>query len=484
MQIWLDNILLFGCFGLLQIAHAQSIPNPGVDEAVRFWHEQSKGSHTYLLEQGTRLKALGTADINCDTLRVAHALLLHAHLDAPEAIERPEFDSLNCPFEGFEMMRKEGVYEFMFGDLSRAKHWFERCIPLTDDPKSLASLAQNIGTCHYLNNELEDAVKWYEASTAHGIELLSAIGIMNLASVSMALGDAHSGLKWVEAAEARVLQQLEEGMDAETFVRQRDIILLNQSLAHLELGQIDDAMVAYDRLKLDDFLPGVAMEFYHLAVALAFVLDSPLPIERHHEVFSEHLMRDSLGAVARFGPTLLMLEPWKSQWNVAKEASPWQAIHALPKERLPELIEPGRMAESASWGEFPWGLTLALTWLLGGAATAWFVMRGESQSGTSTESLIASLRSAMMSGEAEQARSALNELLKHRSWRPLAVDTALSAKETEVIIGIKDGERAKETAQRLGLSVKSIYMMRSELKRKLGVSDNQSFEEWVNNQTP
>lgn len=449
---------------------------------MRFWHEQSKGSHTYLIEQGQRLKELGLATINCDTLRVAHALLLHAHLDAPEAIERPEFDSLQCPFEGFEMMREEGVYEFMFGDLGRAKRWFERCLPLTEEPRELASLAQSIGTCHYLNDELEDAVKWYEASTEHGIELLSAISIMNLASVSMALGDAHAGLKWAEAAEERVLQQLDEGMDAEAFVRQRDIILLNRSLAHLELGQIDDAMVAYDRLKLDGFLPGVVMEFYHLAVALAFALDSPLPIERHQGVFGDHLMRDSLGAVARFGPTLLMVEPWKSQWNVAEEASPWQALRGLPKERLPELVEPGRMAESASREGFPWGAALAFAWFLGGAAVVRGVQRGNS--GASTASMIASLRSAVMSGDAAGARSALDELLKRGPWKPLALDSALSAKETEVLIGIKDGERAKETAQRLGLSVKSIYMMRSELKRKLELSDNDSIEEWVNDQTP
>jgi DNA-binding NarL/FixJ family response regulator len=67
---------------------------------------------------------------------------------------------------------------------------------------------------------------------------------------------------------------------------------------------------------------------------------------------------------------------------------------------------------------------------------------------------------------------------------PLDLNVSLPARETEVLIGIKDGERAKETAQRLDLSVKSIYMMRSELKRKLQLSDNDSIEAWVNKQTP
>ncbi len=468
----------------LHTAHAQSPPNPTVDASVRKWYELSKGSVDYLAEKGSRLKAFGQSTRNCDTLRIAHTLLLHAYLDASDVYERPEFDTLACSIEGFEMMREEGVYEFMFGDLDRAKGWFERCLPLTDEPKALASLATNIGTCHYLNNELEDAVHWYEASTKYGIELLSAISIMNLASVSMALGDAQSGLKWAEAAETRLLQQLDEGLDTETFVRQRDLILLNRSLAHLELGQIDHAIHAYDRLKLDDFLTGVAMEFYHLAVALAFALDSPQPIERHERVFSDHLAKDSLAAVARFGPALLLLEPWKTQWMAAEELTPWKALRRLPSDQLPELVEPGRMANSAMRDGFHWGWTLACVAVLLGAGAAFASRRVQAQSEQSTAALLAVLRSAILSGDAGMSRAALRSLLVREAWAPLEVAVSLSAKEQEVLIGIKDGERAKETAQRLDLSVKRIYTMRSELKRKLELSDNDSIEEWVNKQIP
>lgn len=482
MRFLIVLLLCLGAWRNVTTTFAQPHANVEVDRAVREWQDRSQGSNDYLIDQGNRLRAAGLATGNCDTLRIAHALLMHAFTDDPEALELPELDTLLCPIEGFELMREIGVYEFLFGDLDRARHWFEKCLPLTEVPKERASLSQNIGTCYYLNNELEDAVHWYELSTEYGMELLSAISIMNLASVSMALGDATNGLKWAEAAEARLIQQLDEGLDAETFVRQRDLILLNHSLAHLELGQMDEAMDAYDRLKLDGFLPGVSMEFYHLAVALAFAIDSPLPIERHQVAFSEHIVQDSVGAVARFGPTLLMLEPWKSRWTEAE--SPWEVIRALPKDQLPQLIDPGRMADASKATGNARGALLALIWLVVGVASFAWVRRQQPRTAAGTAELLTKVRSALLDGNAKACRRSLAELLHAEDLAPLDLNVSLTARETEVLIGIKDGERAKETAQRLDLSVKSIYMMRSELKRKLQLSDNDSIEAWVNKQTP
>lgn len=482
MRFSIGLLLCLGLWPNATTALAQPHANVEVDRAIRQWHERSQGSNAYLIDQGNRLREAGLVTGNCDTLRIAQALLTRAYTDNPDALERPELLPLSCPIEGYELMREMGIYEFLFGDLDRAKGWFEKCLPLTEVPKDLASLAQNIGTCYYLNNELEAAVRWYEASTEYGHELLSAISIMNLASVSMALGDATNGLKWAEAAEDRLIQQLDEGLDSETFVRQRDLILLNQCLAHLELGQINEAKTAFDRLHLDGFLPGVSMEFYHLAVALAFVIDSPLPIERHQEAFSAQLVQDSLAAVARFGPTLLMLEPWKSHW--AGPETPWEVIRALRKDELPQLIDPGRMAEADQATGHPLGVLMAFIWLIGGVASFAWVRRKQPRAATGTPEFLTALRGAFLDGDAKAFRQVLVALLLSEDFVPLDLNASLSAKELEVLNGIKDGERSKATAHRLNLSVKSIYMMRSELKRKLKLSDNDSIEEWVSKQIP
>ena len=464
------------------LARAEQIDSrPDLDENIARWIDRGKESTDYLWKQGQRLNTWGLEHVVCDSILVGYALMLKAFNDAPERFEVPKLDALHCPPAGVNLLRELGAHQFMYGDLDAARNWFSSALEIAKEPKTRASLMQSIGTCHYLDSELEHAVKWYERSTELGLDLLSSISIMNLASVSMALGNANEGLRWAMAAETRLLGELDEGLDAETFVRRRDLILLNTCLAHLELGDVELAMEVYDRMKLDDFLPAVSFEFYHLAVVLAFATDSPLPVERHAAVYGAHLMEDSLGAVERFGPTLLLVEPWKS--SASEAGSPWGRLRDLPEDQLPELVDPGRMkATPGRGGTWGWPVSVGLLFLGFGGMV--FARRRQPKSDEGTSALLSQLRQGMLTKDVELSRPAFLALMRSERLVPIAKTAPLTSKEAEVLLGIKTGERAKETAQRLDLSVKSIYMMRTEIKRKLELVEHESLEEWVNKQAP
>ena len=74
------------------------------------------------------------------------------------------------------------------------------------------------------------------------------------------------------------------------------------------------------------------------------------------------------------------------------------------------------------------------------------------------------------------ARAALREieLRSHRGEAPRGESVPLSKREREVMLRIVAGQRLKEIAHDLGLSVKTIATHRQRLLRKLGLPDNRS----------
>ena len=83
---------------------------------------------------------------------------------------------------------------------------------------------------------------------------------------------------------------------------------------------------------------------------------------------------------------------------------------------------------------------------------------------------IESLRPGMTSAELDQAKREMIALLEHSAGDDLHV--RLSRREREVMTMMLAGQRLKEIAARLDISVKTVTTHRSRLMRKLHVEDN------------
>ena len=323
---------LLGAFG------AQADEMSDLDVAIQGWFQRADHSPAYLHEQGVRIESTTRT---CDSTLLAYALKLRAHNDAPDQFERPELDSARCPRSGMLIPREEAYTRFYVGKYIEATTWFERALEAARRKSDRASLMQSLGTCYYLSDDMEQAFFWYEESTQYGTELLSAISLSNLSLVNLALGKPAASIEWAARAEERLLEELADGLTIETYQLRRDLLLLNKCLAHLDLNQVSEAEAAFSKMDLTQFFPGMGLEFVLAAFILASALDDAYPIEVHRESFSRVAAMDSLAAVERLGPVLLLLDPWRTLWDAEPNAPhPWSVLQSLDPSELPHTRGP------------------------------------------------------------------------------------------------------------------------------------------------
>lgn len=465
-----------------------ALENRRLDSLIRSEQRLFSGDLSRKRTRGEQWMHTGLQENSCEAVLVGHALLLDAHIDDPEHGERPRLDEASCLAHGMVLPKIEGTWEFMYGDLTEARRWYLKSLEAAEGDKDRASLMQAIGTCYYMQNHLDSALIWYEASTKMGLHNLSATSLMNLASIQTTLGKANESLIWSQKAEARLIQELNEGLDPEVFVLRRDMILINQGLAWVELGEMKEALDVAQKLKLKDFLPGIALESYHFLFCVAWFTDDPQWILRHQTAFSEHLIRDSAAAVGRFGPTLGLIDPWRSACEAELGEGGigiWDRLKALPKEELPGLLEPGRMKSQSEWvaRRRMWGYVgSGVFFVLGLAAFLKMYGLGRGNRGWKAEKRLERIREEVVTGETSMGLQSLVGLVREDGIVSFAAPGgALTPREIEVLFGQQMGERAKETALRMGVGVKTIYMIRTDLRRKLGLKETESLESWLNN---
>lgn len=456
-----------------------------LDAAIEDWVERAGQNPAYLAERGALFVDAGQSQGSCDTTLLGYALLLEAHNADPTAWERPVLDTLSCPIVGARIAQSEATAAYHEGQFDLAQKWFERALRGTSDKPLRASLMQSLGSSAYMMNDLEAALKWYAASTEYGVELLSSISLNNLASVNLALNNPEETLKWGELAEQRLIEEFAEGLATNTFEKRRDLILLNMCLAALALDDLAALQALYARMSLTDFFPGMAIEFLFAANMFAWRLDDPYPVSMHAEAFSAHVLSDSAGAVERLGPMLILLDPWRRAWEAEQvnNSAAWQVLKALPDSALPPLahemeIEPAK--GPAIW-TFGWSFA-GLLFLLGGAA---FLRMGgfKRLSRVPDADHLQALREHLHAGGSGPSIPPLRRLEAIHRTISLKLAQQLNAqfthRELEVLRGVAQGERAKDTAERLGVGSKSIYMTRTEIRKKLGLASSDRLEDWL-----
>lgn len=454
-----------------------------LDEAIEVWMERAGANPAYLAERGAEFFEVGKSLTSCDSTLLGYALMLEAHNLEPDAYVRPALDTVACPPVGVRIPQTEATIAYHNGQFDLAQKWFERALHAAKEEPLRASLMQSLGSSAYMKNDLETALKWYAASTAFGVELLSSISLNNLASVNLALDNPEETLKWGSLAEQRLIEEFADGLDTRTFEKRRDLILLNTCLAALALDDRQALQSNFSRMSLADFFPGMAIEFLFAANMFAWYFDDPYPVSLHADAFSEYILRDSIAAVERLGPMLILLEPWQSAWEAEQTANlpAWLALKALPAEHLPPLehemdIQPAQGSSKVLLG---WGMAGAV-FLLGAGA---FIRTGGLKRPVqlSASEHLQALRARLYSGEHAPEENATDRLESIHRTVPLKLARQLSAqfthRELEVLRGIAEGERAKDTAERLGVGSKSIYMTRTDIRKKLGMASTDRLED-------
>lgn len=460
-----------------------------LDGALSEWFDRGAGNPSFLHETGRRIVLRGEAHGNCDSLLLGYGLMLRAHNDSPHDIPKPEFNSPHCALTGLQLLQEVAYECIITGRPQEAVGWYERALPFARTDQEKSRLFQSIGTCYVQMDQTEEASKWYVASADLGMAYLSAVSLSNLAFLSLSLGRPRQCLEWGRLAEMKLVEEFQSGLTARDFALRLDLVLLNELLAYLELGELGGAESVYNRMSMEEFYPQMGGEFYHGALFFAWALNDPYPIFKHEAAFSAALAEDSARAVRRFGPTVALLEPWRSAWEEqAREgASVWAELVALPDSLLPEVVV--QLAGHGRPGaRFPSEVEVALGWLgvaliaLLAAPIGGGVLRRR-RALQAAPDLLGQIRSALLNPTPSGRRRGLRSLLAVRDLASISrVPPDLKRREIEVIHALLERERPKVTAARLGLSTKSIYILRSDLKKTLNVPREVSLEDWVHQQ--
>lgn len=479
---------------ILQLFCQVSTPSRIVDSGIDQWKETSGGNPEIMARKGQELFHAGEVEGDCEKHLIGYGLLLEAHNKSPEAeITVPVLDTTTCPVDGLRIPRAEAIRLFDQAMYAEARPWFKIALERAEEPKLLASLKQSIGMTYYMAYELDSAMVWFVESTAYGVELLTSVSLSNLANVSYIQGNFEESLKWGKLAEERLLKEFQTGIDAKEFQMRLDLVLINQVLSAMEIGDLPKAQANYGRMTLQDAFPGLAQEYFHAALQLAWALNDPYPIEIHEDMYAEHLIRDSVAMVQRFGAALCLIEPWRTQWALEEPegANVWQALRALPLEQLPDVTLHPRQAANASGIQTD--KSLVALWMLtllsyGGLAWWWWRFRRRTDNGDLSDNsdptlLLRLAREAVFQPSEEnreagkQAVLALSQSIPQ--YRLTSFPSNLSAREIDILYAAAIQERPKTTAQRLGLSSKSIYMIRTDVSKKLGLTTGQKIEDWL-----
>lgn len=463
-----------------------SVLGQSVDDQLDQWFADQPVNAKLWAEEGSRIYAEGARHGDCLKLQEGYALLLAAFGHDPE-VQVPVWSEGGCALEGHYMAFFEGNRAFDEGDYSRALEWFGLALGTARTSKQRAKVKSNTGMCYYWDNDLEQALEWLVAATEEGLENMSANALNNIAGICLSLHHFEQALNYSGLAEERLLVDFKEGMELGSFVRYHDLILLSRMAAHFELDQFEEARTAYERANLEGFFPGLAPEFVHMAFMLAWQLNEPVLLDMHADAFGAALMEDSVGAVERFGPVLGMLPPWSDALDSA-EVPVWASLRAMRMDQLPLLPEVDSLeqAESAVPMYVMW-LGGAIWFISGLMAHIWMQWRHRAKHKSMKQAVadVLVLREVVEEGVPQEVRDRAMQVLEQFESRwtdeVLQVDfEALTRRELDALRAALAGERPKETAQRLNLSLRAVYAMRASLRGKLGIEKEMDLDAWLN----
>lgn len=480
--------LIFFALLLIQprIAFAQEMNLEAVNGALLNWFERADSKPHYMYEEGQRILEFGRLNGNCDSIVLGSVLMLRACNNAPGTFTDPVWDALGCEWTGQLILEELAYKEFLEGRIERAVATYKRALSFAEDPRSRVKLMQAIGTCFMQTENPDSAVHWYKVSADFGLEHLTAINFSNISNAYLGAENPSESIIWSKRAESKLLEEFQSGLSAETFAKRLDLILNNQVLALVDLGDLDAAEQTFQRMSLEAFYPNMAAEFYHLSLILAWAINDSYPVEIHRSAFERELIVDSLGAVGRFGPTLALIDPWRQAWEAEhpKGSSVWLALRELPDDLLPELRQSRSAHSSAAEPIQTQEVSAGWTWAAMGFAFgfAFFLMewrnsrRGEGGVGAN----LVQMRNFLLYPESRTEREAIRAFngLQELAAYP-DVPSNLNVRDVDVLMSMLRNERPKETAARLEISTKSVYMIRSEIKKKIGLNGEESLGDWL-----
>ena len=438
--------------------------------------------------EGERMREVGEALGDCDTLLVAEYLLRHAALALGEQLGQDALGH-DCDRSASPLLFVIGLEPYFQGDAIAAEHWWRQAaeVARNEAPVQRNAAMQALGVALMDQRRYADALSTFEQAHAEFPDRSNPTEMNNLAFASFLVGRCEESVRWADLALEKIQILVEQKpVDGEVFINERNGILLTKLLAQMRQGDRVEAAKTVEELRI----PG---PFEQRELAAVFSLSLYAQWSERKDWFAvvqPHLQalydaQDEELAATTLGANLaLFAGDWEAHW------APLLAVPEAFRGGIPLACVDEAFGESAvrkGNGEWlRWGAGVFFAVALGFAAFLYVRVRSlRGVKEASLSSLEAAVEEAILHGanrsksRRERAVVALGELMRRKlsvSFEESPEFQAWSELEQQVAIGVANGEHTKAIAARLGVSTSLIYKVRHALRASLELSGNESLK--------
>lgn len=447
-----------------------------------------------------RMWDYGIRENDCDSLINAEFLWREAwnYFGAP--IDSTKLLGAACLDRPSPLYYSAGFSALQSGSFEEARQLFEQAVDASiDESVSLQSMAwQGLGNAQLKLLDYPGAI----ASFEHAFELIpdnrNPPHLNNLAYVSFVLGQCEKSIVWANLGLEALQGLLEENDEFQTvYLGDRNALLLTKLQTAMAMGDALTAKEAARVLRLDQPFDGRELPAMSILTRFAQWTNDTTLFASYQVRFNQWMMDLDSSAVAdELGANRALFIPWSAGAN---PQGVWDSLRSLPvafRGGLPIACKSDDQAISVPW---EWGMVLGwagalLAWMALGLAAGWMLLARAHQRSlrrATTKELQQLVQHAISSDrrlpaiKRRRALFALKFLIERR--RKVSLDAfpgsaEWSQIEREVAIGLINGEQSKEIAQRLQVSMSTIYNVRHGLRARLKLEDEVMLGPWLRKQ--
>lgn len=428
---------------------------------------------------------------NCDSVAIAGFIWLHLQPLQNWEDEPYPGDTAICPVGNYQLHAAFAAEAFRQQNSEDLMRHMRLALATASEPFQRLNAWQGIGVAFQMQNQLDSAYRAFVQSYAVHPESGDAMSMNNLANAALIAEEWSAAKEWTIKAEEFYFLALRKGWLTEAYGPQfMDLVLSNRLYAEMQLGDITAGNETFKRMQ---FVAGEDRNSVMMAATVLTYLvwsDQPDKLLSIEPSLSELLMLDSALAVETLGAHILLVEPWRSSWRELTgetDQALWDRVMGMPfsfrDSALPK-VNSGGQQKGSTWRLprwLPWIAAVGILAVLLGLSGMFYERR--QLRGMPNPDLAGKVQSALQHKQQRSARIALRLLAQRtqmQSFQFKDLLAELSPREREVFEAWRLGERPKDSAQRLEITTASVYNVRAVIRRKLGIPNGSTLEEWMN----
>lgn len=428
-----------------------------------------------------------SADEPCATTMQRAALLLFNR--SPEDVERlgKLTELAGCDTSYSQLRYNLGMLEWRKGNLREAERHFLQGVDLVSAGQKAVWLTA-AGAVAYEENRIEIAmnrfIEAYQLDSVNAAPML----LNNLSALALRLDNLTECALWGERALSRYAE-FENDIDAGVGPEFSQYVHFNLFVAYTTMQNVQEATNHWERLDFKD-LNVHPIQLAELLSMFARLTDQPALMELHGEPLRRRII--GFEESGRLGNITYLKDPLVSLFT--KEAAPfvdsiglqeaWTQLlphFALRSTETPEEEDLTLDDEAVLWSEGAfWGLVI-----LGLALVALYVRARTANLAPSPPAPWVQLMNRMTdeplnTTDQEVLEGVLLDIERHRKVPDPSLHDSPALNDSERI-ALRDGIRGvfpKITAQNHNWSPTYVYILRSSVRSKLGISPSISFARW------